>query len=99
MVDGATPWQQLRQVMLPMLRRQILMFVLLTVITTVGIFGLVYFLTRGGPGNTTELIGIYIYDQAFQFFEIGYGSAAAVIMLIILAVGGVYYVRLMREEI
>ena len=99
MVDGATPWQQLRQVMLPMLRRQILMFVLLTVITTVGIFGLVYFLTRGGPGSATELIGIYVYDQAFQFFEIGYGSAAAVILLIILAVGGVYYVRLMREEI
>ncbi len=98
-VDGATPWQQLRRVTLPMLRRQILIFLLLTVVTTVGIFGLVYFLTRGGPGSATELIGIYIYAQAFQFFEIGYGSAAAVILLILLIAGGVYYVRLMREEL
>ncbi len=98
MVDGATPWQQVRRVTLPMLRRQILIFLLLTVITTVGIFGLVYFLTRGGPGSATQLIGIYIYEVAFRFFEIGYGSAVAVILLIILTAFGLYYVRLMREE-
>lgn len=98
-VDGASPWQQLRLVTLPMLRRQVLMFLLLTFVTTVGIFGLVYFLTRGGPGNDTELVGIYIYNQAFQFFDIGFGSAAAVILLVLLVGCGVYYARLMREEV
>lgn len=99
MVDGATPWQQLRRVTLPMIKPQILLFLLLTTITTFGIFGLVYFLTKGGPGDATTVIGIYIYQQAFQFFEIGYGSAAGVVMLVVLLVLGLGYVRLMREQV
>jgi multiple sugar transport system permease protein len=99
LVDGATAWQQLRRVILPLLRPQIMIFLMLTTITTFGIFGLVFFLTRGGPGNATEIIGVYIYKQAFQFFEIGYGSAAGVILLLILLTLGLYYVRLMREQV
>ena len=97
-VDGATAGQQLRQIIVPILRPQILMFVMLTTITSFGIFGLIYFLTRGGPGNATEVIGIYIYNQAFQFFEIGLGSAAGVMLLAVLLVLGVYYVRLLQEQ-
>jgi len=99
MVDGASAWQQLRWVTIPILRPQILTFLMLTTITTFGIFGLVYFLTRGGPGNATEIVGIYIYKQAFQFFEIGYGSAAGVLLLAILLGLGTYYVRLMRDQV
>ena len=99
LVDGASAWQQLRRVTLPILRPQILMFLMLTTITTAGIFGLVYFLTRGGPGNATEIIGIYIYEQAFQFFEIGFGSAAGVLLLAVLLGLGLYYVRLMRDQV
>jgi multiple sugar transport system permease protein len=99
LIDGATPWQQLRRVVIPILRPQILVFLMLTTLTTFGIFGLVYFLTRGGPGTATEIIGIYIYNQAFQFFEIGYGSAAGVVLLAIMVGLGAYYVRLMREQV
>jgi multiple sugar transport system permease protein len=98
MVDGATSRQRLLRIVIPILRPQILIFLMLTTITTVGIFGLVYFLTRGGPGNATEIIGIYIYNRAFKFFDIGLGSAASVILLLMLLVLGVYYVRLMREQ-
>ena len=98
MVDGATSRQKLLRIVIPILRPQILIFLMLTTITTVGIFGLVYFLTRGGPGNATEIIGIYIYNRAFKFFDIGLGSAASVILLVILLALGVYYVRLMKEQ-
>jgi len=98
MVDGATPRQRLLRIVIPILRPQILIFLMLTTITTVGIFGLVYFLTRGGPGNATEIMGIYIYNRAFKFFDIGLGSAASVVLLIILLALGLYYVRLMREQ-
>src|ERR687893_309122 len=98
MVDGATPRQRLLRIVIPILRPQILIFLMLTTITTVGIFGLVYFLTRGGPGNATEIIGIYIYNRAFKFFDIGLGSAASVVLLVILLALGAYYVRLMREQ-
>lgn len=97
-VDGATPGQQLRQIILPILRPQILIFLMLTTITSFGIFGLVYFLTRGGPGNNTEIIGIYIYNQAFRFYDIGIGSAAGVLLLLILLIPGIAYVRLMRDQ-
>jgi multiple sugar transport system permease protein len=63
-----------------MIKPQILLFLLLTTITTFGIFGLVYFLTKGAPAMRRHR-GIYIYRQAFQFYEIGYGSAAGVLML------------------
>jgi len=99
LIDGASAWQQLRRVVLPILRPQILTFLMLTTITTFGIFGLVFFLTRGGPGNATEIIGIYIYQRAFQFFEIGLGSAAGVLLLVVLLVLGSYYVWLMREQV
>jgi multiple sugar transport system permease protein len=99
LIDGASAWQQLRRVVLPILRPQILTFLMLTTITTFGIFGLVFFLTRGGPGNVTEIIGIYIYQRAFQFFQIGLGSAAGVLLLVVLLVLGAYYVWLMREQV
>ena len=98
LIDGASPWQQLRRVVLPILRPQILTFLMLTSITTFGIFGLVYFLTRGGPGNVTEIMGIYIYQRAFAFFQIGLGSAAGVLLLLVLLALGAYYVWLMREQ-
>ena len=99
LIDGASPWQQLRRVVVPILRPQILTFLMLTTITTFGIFGLVFFLTRGGPGNATEIIGIYIYQRAFQFFQIGLGSAAGVLLLLVLLLLGAYYVWLMREQV
>ena len=99
LIDGASAWQQFRRVVVPILRPQILTFLMLTTITTFGIFGLVFFLTRGGPGNATEIIGIYIYQRAFQFFQIGLGSAAGVLLLVVLLVLGAYYVWLMREQV
>jgi multiple sugar transport system permease protein len=99
LIDGASAWQQFRRVVVPILRPQILTFLMLTTITTFGIFGLVFFLTRGGPGNVTEIIGIYIYQRAFQFFQIGLGSAAGVLLLLVLLALGAYYVWLMREQV
>ena len=99
LIDGASAWQQFRRVVVPILRPQILTFLMLTTITTFGIFGLVFFLTRGGPGNVTEIIGIYIFQRAFQFFQIGLGSAAGVLLLLVLLVLGAYYVWLMREQV
>jgi multiple sugar transport system permease protein len=99
LIDGASAWQQLRRVVVPILRPQILTFLMLTTITTFGVFGLVFFLTRGGPGNVTEIIGIYIYQRSFQFFQIGLGSAAGVLLLLVLLSLGAYYVWLMREQV
>lgn len=98
-VDGASAWQELRLITLPLIRGAIVLYMLLTTITTFGVFGLIYFLTRGGPGGATTVTSIYIYQRAFNFFEIGLGSAASVVMLAVVLVIGLVYVRLLRAEI
>ncbi len=98
-VDGASGAHLIRYITLPLMKGPIFLFMLLTSITTLSIFGLVYFLTQGGPGDSTNIIAIYIYNNAFQFFEIGLGSAASVILLVLVAVLGVVYIRLSHVEI
>ncbi len=97
-IDGANGWQQLTRIKLPLIRYVVLLWLLLNTIGCFGMFDLVFALTRGGPGNATELVGIYVYNQSFQFFELGYGSAAALIMLLISLLLAFIYVRLMRVE-
>jgi multiple sugar transport system permease protein len=98
-IDGASGWQVLTRIKLPLIRYVILLWLLLNTIGLLGMFDLVFALTRGGPGNATELLGIYIYNQGFQFFELGYGSAAAMVMLVICLVFAFVYLRLMRVDL
>lgn len=98
-VDGAGSWQLVRHITLPLIRGPIFLFLLLTTITTASVFGLIYFLTQGGPGQTTEITSIYIYQHSFRFFQLGLGSAASVILLVIILVLGTTYVRLSRVEV
>jgi multiple sugar transport system permease protein len=98
-IDGASGWQTLTRIKLPLIRYVILLWLLLNTIGLFGMFDLVFGLTRGGPGNATELVGIYIYNQGFQYFELGYGSAAAMVMLVISLFFAFIYLRLMRVEL
>ncbi|MBX3016222.1 MAG: sugar ABC transporter permease [Caldilineaceae bacterium] len=98
-IDGANGWQVLTRIKLPLIRYVLLLWLLLNTIGCLGMFDLVFALTRGGPGNATELLGIYVYNQGFQYFELGYGSAAAMIMLLISLAFAFVYLRLMRVEL
>ncbi len=98
-IDGANGWQMLTRIKLPLIRYVILLWLLLNTIGLFGMFDLVFGLTRGGPGNATELVGIYVYNQGFQYFELGYGSAAAMVMLVISLIFAFIYLRLMRVEL
>jgi len=98
-IDGANGWQMLLRIKLPLIRYVVMLWLLLNTIGLLGMFDLVFTLTRGGPGNATELMGIYIYNQGFQFFELGYGSAAAMVMLVISLAFAFVYLRVMRVEL
>jgi multiple sugar transport system permease protein len=98
-MDGARALQVFRHVTLPLIRGPVFLYLLLTTISTVGVFGLVYFLTQGGPGGQTRLAAIYIYERALQFSQIGIGSAASMILLVIVLVLGFVYVRLAKVEV
>jgi multiple sugar transport system permease protein len=98
-MDGANGWQMVTRIKLPLIRYVVMLWLLLNTIGCLGMFDLVFGLTRGGPGNATELLGIYVYNQGFQFFELGYGSAAAMVMLVISLIFAYIYLRLMRVEL
>ena len=98
-MDGATALQIFRFVTLPLIRGPVFLYLLLTTISTIGAFGLVYFLTQGGPGGRTTITAIYIYERALQFSQIGIGSAASMILLALVLVLGLVYVRLAKVEV
>ncbi|WP_420395059.1 carbohydrate ABC transporter permease [Nioella sp.] len=72
-----------RYIELPAIRDVLLIGIILRVIDNLKLFDLVYVTTRGGPGDSTELLTFFAYRQDFRFFQVGYGSAAAVIILLI----------------
>ena len=98
-IDGANGLQILRRIKLPLIRYVILLWLLINTLGCFNTFDLVYALTRGGPGVQTTIMGIFMYNQGFRFFELGLGSATAVVLLIISFTIAIIYVRLMRVEI
>ena len=98
-IDGASGFQALRYIKLPLIRYVILLWLLLNTLGCLNTFDLVYALTRGGPGVETTIMGIFMYNQGFRYFELGLGSATAVVLLLISFVIAVIYVRLMRVEV
>ena len=98
-MDGATPWQTFRRITLPLLVPTIFLYLLVSTVTTIAIFSLVYALTRGGPAGATEIIGIYVYNQSFDAYRLGYGSAIAVVLLILSLILGLFYVRALKVEV
>jgi multiple sugar transport system permease protein len=82
-LEKARWWHVARWIELPAIKDVILIGLILRVIDNLKLFDLVYITTRGGPGDSTELLTFFTYRQDFAFFNVGYGSAAAVIILII----------------
>jgi multiple sugar transport system permease protein len=97
-VDGASPFQRLRFVSLPLIRRAILTNLMLITLQTLAVFGLIFVMTAGGPGDRSATTPVYMYEQAFKFYQLGYGTAMA---LVLLALGGIFsliYLKLLGLE-
>lgn len=97
-VDGATGWDKFRFVTLPLIRYTILLDFILITMGSFAVFGIVFAMTGGGPLGRSEIIGVYIYRNAFEYREIGYGSAASVVMLFINLILAMIYLRFIRVD-
>ncbi|QKT02841.1 sugar ABC transporter permease [Ectothiorhodospiraceae bacterium 2226] len=84
-VDGASAWLMFRRITLPQLAPLILIVLILRVIDAFRVFDVVYVLTGGGPGNSTETLSIYAYKILFQTLDFGYGSALAAVTFALVA--------------
>ena len=97
-IDGATAWQRLRFVTLPMLKPIILVLVVLSTIWDFKVFDQVFVMTGGGPARSTEVLSIATYREAFTQLNFGLGSALAMLMFVILSIVTLVYIRLIRDE-
>jgi multiple sugar transport system permease protein len=92
-VDGASGWQQLRLITIPLLRPAILAVLMLGFIYTLRVFDLIWIMTKGGPGNATEVLPTFAYRLAFVHFDFGRSAAVAVLVLMILLAAALAYLR------
>ena len=82
-IDGANAWQRFWSITMPALRPVTAVVVTLVSINTLKLFDLVYVMTAGGPNHSSEVLTTWMYQQGFKFNNMGYGSAIAVVLLIV----------------
>ena len=85
-IDGAGKWSSFRNVVLPFLRPATLFLVVWSTISALQLFDEIYVTTRGGPLGSTTVVVFYLYQQAFQFFNAGYGAAIAYVLFLAILV-------------
>jgi multiple sugar transport system permease protein len=82
-VDGASAWQRLIHVTLPLLKRLIAVVLLIRILDTFRLFDTIFILTQGGPGTASETVSFYTYFVGFKYFQIGYAAAMAFLLLVV----------------
>src|SRR3954469_8343889 len=85
-VDGATAWRRFLHVTLPMLSPTTLFVVVISVIGSFQVFDQALVMTNGGPGTSTTTLVLYIYKAGFQSYKMGYASAIALVLFVIVAI-------------
>ena len=83
---------------MPLLRPVLALVLVITVVGSFQIFDTVAVTTEGGPINSTRVIYYYIYQQAFERFDLGYASAMSVFLLVVLAVVAYFQLKIMRSN-
>jgi multiple sugar transport system permease protein len=98
-VDGASGFQRLIHVTIPLLAPTTLFLFITSIIGSFQIFTQIYIMTSGGPLNRTTTIGYYLYEKAFRHFDMGYASAMAYALFGMIFVFTLFQLRVMRREI
>lgn len=97
LIDGANRWQMLSRITIPLLGGTIRTTAYLSVLGSLTQFTLVWIMTKGGPVNASEVMATYMYRYGFVRFWLGYGSAVAIVMLLIALIFSLVYRRLMER--
>lgn len=98
-VDGASRLQSLRHVVVPLLRPIFLFATVISLVYGFQNFAIVFTSTKGGPGDASEILPILVYESGFEFFRMGYASALAMVMFLIVAILSLVQFRLFRSDV
>ena len=97
MVDGASAWKRFWRITLPVLSPTTFFVLVITLIQSFQVFEQTYILTKGGPANSTLTLSYYIYQNAFQFFRMGYASAMSYVLFAVIFVITLIQFRFQRR--
>lgn len=98
-VDGANGWQTFWKITLPMLSSTITVAALLRLIDLLKTFDIIFSLTQGGPGNSTETLNLLAYSQSFRYFKFGASSAVLVLFLIFVLLVSIFFIWIKRRMV
>ena len=97
-VEGASAWRRYWLVTVPLLRPTIVTNLLLVTILNLSEFTLIYAMTQGGPGTDTMTLPLYVYQEAFVFNQLGYGTAISLVLVLFGALLSLMFVRAARSQ-
>jgi multiple sugar transport system permease protein len=97
-LEGATPWQQFREITFPLLKPFISIAFVLNTIYVFNSFPIIWVITQGGPANATDILPTHLYKLAFRIGKLGEASAVSLVMFLLLMIFTLVYVRLAMRE-
>ena len=97
-VDGGTWWQKETRITLPLLRRNIALSLIISVIGSFLAFNQFYILTEGGPGTSTQPVVMWIYEEAFVQYHLGYATAGAIALVVVIGLISAVQFYLLRDD-
>ncbi|WP_163267181.1 carbohydrate ABC transporter permease [Chelativorans alearense] len=98
MIDGASYWQRVRRIILPLAARSILLATLISAIGSMLAFDQFYIMTGGAPRGQTFTSVYWIYQNSFVYFKLGYGSALSLILMVIIMAGAAVQIALTSRK-
>lgn len=97
-VDGANRFQVLWRITIPCIKDTIATNTMLNTLSTLGVFGLIYAMTGGGPANATTTLPIYMYNQGLKGMQLGFGTAIGMVILLVGAICSLFYAKALKAE-
>ncbi|UUZ92462.1 sugar ABC transporter permease [Paenibacillus sp. P25] len=96
-MDGATGWKRFWHITLPMLKETIWVTLIFSISNSFRVFDLIYVMTAGGPAHNTEVMTIYMYNNAFMNMNFGLGSAVSILILVFSLIA-IYAAKLVTQR-
>ncbi|WP_425825050.1 carbohydrate ABC transporter permease [Streptomyces fractus] len=92
-LDGATGWRMFRHITLPQLRSVSVVVIGMAIVNSLKAFDMIWVLTQGGPARSSETLALTMYRESFRLFHVGYGSAIALVLSVIVVASSWMYLR------
>lgn len=97
-IDGASKWKQIWHITVPLLMPSIMIVTIMSSISAMKVFEEIYVMTGGGPLNSSKTLVFYIYQEAFEKLQMGYASAAGVILFLITLMISIINIKFMSKK-